>query len=301
MTQKEPFVTASLGKLKTKRRPRFIVLSVALHVVAIYLLGSILFEYPVGTIFGIASRAARVPQERITYVEVAPAPGNPAADTGAGPAPAPDAPEPAPQPGPRQLPQAPVEVPQGVEPAPAAPPQAGGVPGGRGGGGGAGGTGPGTGMVPSYSDSRIWAPPGPFTPAPKTQRQVVDSVIDVAVGAFLDSMRVVAANKGRDAGDWTWGKEGTKWGVDPKWIYFGKVKIPTAILALLPVNAQQNPSFNARERAAIRWDINYHANRAITEDEFRQSVKRIRERAERERAARKANGGEPKPAAAPVP
>jgi hypothetical protein len=143
-------------------------------------------------------------------------------------------------------------------------------------------------MVPSYSDSRIWAPPGAFIAAPKSQQQVVDSVIDVAVGAYLDSLQVAARNKGREPGDWTVGRGDTKWGVDPKWIHFGKVKVPTALLALLPINAESNPYVNVRERNAIRWDIQYHAQRAITEDEFRKSVRRIRERVEKARAAERA-------------
>ncbi|MBA3890972.1 MAG: hypothetical protein H0X64_10615, partial [Gemmatimonadaceae bacterium] len=175
--------------------------------------------------------------------------------------------------------------PSGIPPAPQAPTTPG-VVGGTGGGGGAGGTSPGTGMVPSYSDARIWAAPGDWTPAPKSPRQVVDSVIDVAVGAYIDSVATATANRGRAPGDWTYGSGDTKWGVDPKWIHFGKVKVPTALLAMLPINAQANPTWNSRERAATRWDIDFHAQRSLTEDEFKKSVKRIRERMERERQER---------------
>lgn len=282
--KREPFV---INSLKPKRSPTALAISIALHVLAAMVLSAILVRTGVVKWDG-WRRGERPPQERITYVNVAPAPGAVGADTGAGPGATPETSAPAPR---RALPSAPVETPQGIAPAEPVP-APGGVSGGRGGGGGAGGSGAGTGMVPSYSDSRIWAPPGAFTPAPKTRQAVVDSVIDVAVGAYLDSLQVAARNRGREPGDWTVGKGDTKWGIDPKWIHFGKLKVPTALLALLPINAQSNPSFNYRERAAIRWDIQYHAQRAITEDEFRKSVKRIRERMERERASeRRAAGG----------
>ena len=279
---REPFVVKSL---RPRRSAGALAVSVALHVLAAMVLSAILVRTGVVKWDG-WRRGERPPQERITYVNVgaAPAPGAVGADTGAGPGAAAEKPPP---PAPRSMPAAPAETPQGITPAPSVP-APGGVPGGRGGGGGAGGTGPGTGMVPSYSDSRIWAPPGAFVPAPKSQQQVVDSVIDVAVGAYLDSLQVAARNKGREPGDWTVGRGDTKWGVDPKWIHFGKVKVPTALLALLPVNAVNNPYVDVRERNAIRWDIQYHAQRAITEDEFRKSVKRIRERVEKARAAERA-------------
>ena len=288
----KPFIIPTIPR--QKRSPKALAFSIVVHVIGIALLSVILVQTRVGDWVGIP-RGKSPPQERITYIEVAPAPapGRIGADTGAAPAAPPDAPEPPPVSS--ALPAAPTETPTGVAPAQPTPAPDG-VPGGRGGGGGAGGTGPGTGMVPSYSDSRIWASPGAFVPVPKTQRQVVDSVIDVAVGAYIDSLQVAARNKGREPGDWTFGGKGdTKWGVDPKWIHFGKVKIPTALLALLPVNAQANPAYNVRERNAIRWDINYHAQRAITEDEFKASVKRIRQRVEREREAARqaANGATP--------
>lgn len=278
--KRQPFVVPTLAR---KRSPKALAISVVIHAVALVVLSAILVQTPVGRMIGLRL-GKPIPQERVTYIEVAPAPGIVGADTGAAAAVAPDALPPRTGPSPR--PVAPTGVPQGVAPSqqPAAP---GGVPGGTGGGGGAGGTSPGTGMVPSFSDARVWAAPGEWPPLPKSPRQVVDSVIDVAVGAYIDSVAVAAANQGREPGDWTFGKGDTKWGVDDRWIHFGKVKVPTALLAMLPINAQANPSWNSRERAATRWDIDFHAQRSLTEDEFRKSVKRIRERVERERAERR--------------
>lgn len=185
--KRAPFVVPTLG---TRRSPRAFAISVAVHILAVVVLSIVLVQHPLARIIGL--RAAKpAPQERINYIRVAPAAGVIGADTGAARARAPAA-TPAPRGAPRA--GAPAAVPEGVTPSPPAD-LPGAVRDGTGGGGGAGGTGAGTGMVPSYSDSRVWATPGDWIALPKSQRQVVDSVIDVAVGAYIDSVAVAAANK----------------------------------------------------------------------------------------------------------
>jgi hypothetical protein len=77
-------------------------------------------------------------------------------------------------------------------------------------------------------------------------------------------------------------------------IHLGKVKIPNAVLALLSEQFQEslrgNPIEMDRERrlAAIRSDLMQHAQREMSEDEFRTAVRRIRERKDKERAAKAA-------------
>jgi hypothetical protein len=156
----------------------------------------------------------------------------------------------------------------------------GGVTGGRGTGSGAA-----TGVTPAYGDPRVWVEPGPFVALPRTPAQRADSLIRDAFGAYADSAAIANANPSRAPGDWTVEKGGQKWGVDQKWVHLGKLKIPTAVLALLPLNVQGNPQELERQRnqATMRRDIMYQASRAASEDEFRAAVKRIRERKERER------------------
>jgi hypothetical protein len=81
------------------------------------------------------------------------------------------------------------------------------------------------------------------------------------------------------------GEGDKKYGIDQRKIYLGPVEIPTAVLALLPINAQANPQSLDRNRALDlqRADIANHAQRAVTEEEFKEAIKRIRERKERER------------------
>jgi hypothetical protein len=145
--------------------------------------------------------------------------------------------------------------------------------------------GPARGIRPQYSDPRVWEPPGKVVAAPKTVAQTIDSLIADAIGPYNDS--IAAAAEKRDPTDWTIKKGGYKWGMDSHAIRLGPVSIPTALLAMLPLNLQGNPITMQRERsyAAMNQDIAWHARQAINEADFMKAVRSIRERKERERAA----------------
>jgi hypothetical protein len=145
--------------------------------------------------------------------------------------------------------------------------------------------GPAKGVRPQYSDPRVWEPPGPLVVAPKTVKQTIDSLIADAIAPYNDS--VAAAEAKRDPTDWTVNKGGYKWGIDRHAIRLGPVSIPTAVLAMLPLNIQGNPSTMERDRsyAAMNRDITWHAQQAINDADFMKAVRSIRERKERERAA----------------
>jgi hypothetical protein len=151
--------------------------------------------------------------------------------------------------------------------------------------------GPKRGIQPQYSDPRVWEPPGKIVAPPKTVAQTIDSIIGVAIAPYNDS--VAAAAQRRDPTDWTVEKGGYKWGIDKRAIRLGPVSIPTALLAMLPLNITGNPATMERERsyAAMNRDINWHAQQAINEADFMKAVRSIRERKERERAAALAASG----------
>ncbi|HEY3133695.1 MAG TPA: hypothetical protein VGJ47_03620 [Gemmatimonadaceae bacterium] len=148
-----------------------------------------------------------------------------------------------------------------------------------------GGGGPVRGVRPSYSDGRLWTPPSGVVSPPKTVAQTIDSLIADAIAPYNDS--IAAAAKRRDPTDWTVEKGGYKWGIDRKAIRLGPVSIPTALLAMLPLNLQGNPTTMERDRAfaAMNRDISWHAQQAINDADFMKAVRSIRERKERERAA----------------
>jgi hypothetical protein len=120
-----------------------------------------------------------------------------------------------------------------------------------------------------------------------------------------DSIALASAQ--RKPGDWTWTKDGKKYGWDAMGIHLGGITIPRELLALggalAQVDAASNPQVADRARAirAMTQDINYNAPRAMNAEEFRTAVKRIRERKERERREareeREKNAKEQKPVA----
>ncbi len=148
-----------------------------------------------------------------------------------------------------------------------------------------GGGGPSRGVRPSYSDGRLWTPPAPIVAPPKTVAQTIDSLIADAIAPYNDS--VAAAAERRDPTDWTIKKGGYKWGIDRRAIHLGPFSVPTALLAMLPLNIQGNPTVMERDRAfaAMNRDISWHAQQAINDADFMKAVRSIRERKERERAA----------------
>jgi hypothetical protein len=168
------------------------------------------------------------------------------------------------------------------------PPGAGaGVPpaAGAGGTGAAGGGGaPGAATPrPAYTDMRIWDAP-PVTPIPQTHTEELRGDLQRALRAHNDSMAIVAGMRRPE--DWTFERGGQKWGMDPSNIYLGPIKLPTILLALIPVSAQQNPNRLEYERRIGSMAAEVR-ERGPIEVDFRDEVKRIRERVERERAARR--------------
>jgi hypothetical protein len=145
--------------------------------------------------------------------------------------------------------------------------------------------GPTRGIRPQYSDPRVWEPPTGIVAKPQTVKQTLDSLIAEGIAPYNDSVAAVAQR--RDPTDWTIEKGGYKWGIDRKAIRLGPVSIPTALLAMLPLNIQGNPTTMQRDRAyaTMNADINWHARQAINEADFMKAVRSIRERKERERAA----------------
>lgn len=149
--------------------------------------------------------------------------------------------------------------------------------------------GPARGVRPSYSDPRLWGPPEKIVAPEPTVAEKIDGLIAEAIQPYKDSVARAAGR--RDPTDWTVEKGGYKWGIDKRAIRLGPVSIPTALLAMLPLNLQGNPTEINRERnyAMLNRDIRWQARQAINEADFAKAVRSIRERKERERAAALAN------------
>jgi hypothetical protein len=141
------------------------------------------------------------------------------------------------------------------------------------------------GIRPSYSDPRIWVPAAPVVSAPKSADARMDSVVAAGIEHARDSMAANAYSPNKfERGDWTYEKDGKKYGIDNQYIRLGKVSIPNVLLGLLPLNMQGNPIQADRDRAmaSLRQEILYQSQRSMNEQEFRKAVKSLRERKERE-------------------
>ena len=153
-----------------------------------------------------------------------------------------------------------------------------------------GGQGNARGVQPRYTGPRLWKAPTSEEVArapaakPKTPAEQLDSVIGQALARHNDSVADVASRT-REPGDWTFEKNGEKYGIDRKFIRLGPVAIPTSILALLPLNTTNNPTTTERDRrnASMQAEIANQAQRRINDADFQRAVRAIRERKERER------------------
>jgi hypothetical protein len=161
--------------------------------------------------------------------------------------------------------------------------------------------------VPSYSDPRVWVDANTrVLTLPRSISEQLDSMLVTGTQRVRDSLVIAAAQ--RRPGDWTWTRDGRKYGWDSLGIHLGGITIPREALLLAGiltnVDAASNPSVADRARAirAMSQDINYNAPRAMNAEEFRTAVKRIRERKERERReAREAEEKKAKEQKSPAP
>ena len=166
----------------------------------------------------------------------------------------------------------------------------------------AGGTGTGdpggrgnVSVTPAYSDPRIWNTPSGYTPPPMSQAEDLEQYLARGIKEHLDS--IAAAPKQRDPRDWTFERGGQKYGMDDRWIHVGKFKLPSALLAMIPVNAQANPNAVERYRRINEMSAEIEERRALELDS-RDEIARINARMDRQRAAKlkaKASGGDPGP------
>jgi hypothetical protein len=162
---------------------------------------------------------------------------------------------------------------------------------------------------PDYGDGRLWvrsfeAALGVVGPSQTVELHVarVDSAVKERLQAFIENMPPDSFAIAPPM-DWTIDVGESTWGVDGSWIYLGDIKIPSIILALLPL-PQGNIDLAQRETELlrIRQDILYAANRAETSEEFRDYIEQTRQRKQAERdAARAAQGDTAAGTPTPIP
>lgn len=266
----------------TRRNGASIAVALVVHVAVLLLVAQALM-HPSRIIGWLSVPTRTDPAERVVYVRTPDQPPPPA-PVGVPGAPPRAAGEPSSEPPPAAPPLvAPTEVPVGIpEPAPA-PPDAtpGGVPGGTGRGAAT------RGLVPQYTDPRLWGETPEPAATPRTPAQTIDSLIGRDLRSYQDSLRRAA--EVRRPGDWTVDRDGQKWGIDPQYIRLGRFSIPTAVLGLLPLNVQGNPVAIERDRSMgeIRRQIDAVDRIQNVNSDLRSQANEIRARADRERELRR--------------
>jgi hypothetical protein len=130
------------------------------------------------------------------------------------------------------------------------------------------------------------SPDGPLAPP----RNLADSAVHAWVRQYWDSVAHAQNLVMKKPPSWTIGEDGDKWGIDPAFIHFGKFKVPTALLALIPIPVQGNPTAFERNRAlaSMQREIEFQALRSENSKDFMESVKELRARKEAEHQARNA-------------
>jgi hypothetical protein len=260
------------GQREDGRAP--IAVSIAVHVVVVLLLGSITFHYE----FGTPSREQTIRAERVQYVTVQSGPaGRAGGSTG-------DHKKPPKKTTTRSPLVAPSVIPSTLPPIPPPTASAGvGTANGSGSGIGAA-VGAATGLEPAVPDARIGLNPITLR-VPLSTAERNDSAVKAIFEVFREAELAAEADKGRSPRDWTFDRNGQKYGLDSQYIYLGRFKLPSAILAALPLNPGGVDGARVianRNAEWIRNDIYTHAQ-GMSEDDFKAAVKRIRERKDRER------------------
>ncbi|HEX7337968.1 MAG TPA: hypothetical protein VF252_12245 [Gemmatimonadales bacterium] len=166
-----------------------------------------------------------------------------------------------------------------------------------------------TRIGPGLADGRLWVRPLPLPPRDlarkltRSRAELVDSAVSTIVQAYLDSIASDPASRNVGLPSWTTEIAGKKFGLDSKNIYIAGLKIPAAVLALLPIagggNIDQNRAYN--HLMDMRQDLLYAAQRAQTMDEFKQIIREIRARKEREREFEKNQRTAPAPSEPATP
>lgn len=152
-----------------------------------------------------------------------------------------------------------------------------------------GGGGPTQGVRPSFTDPRLWISPSGEIEAPMvpmTRADSLQAILNATAMAYVDSVNRETPAAGRAPGDWTFERNGKKYGIDPAMIRLGNFSIPTALVGLLPMNNMQaNPIAldRARRLSSMRNEIIAQAERRARDDDFYAAVRALRERKEKER------------------
>ena len=141
---------------------------------------------------------------------------------------------------------------------------------------------------PDFADGQLWVRPLPLPPRElaqrlrKTDAELADSVVKVTIQKFLDSIAVEPGADRAELPEWSTNIAGKKFGIDRKYVTVAGLKIPAAVLALIPLHGGTNESKAFDHTDELLADLRYAANRAQTLDDFKKAIKQMRKRKQEE-------------------
>ncbi len=145
-------------------------------------------------------------------------------------------------------------------------------------------------LRPEYADGRLWvrafeAGLGVVGPSETVEVHVarVATAVKERLKAFIDTMPRDSFAAPRPA-DWTVEVGEDTWGMDGSWIYLGDFKIPSILLALIPMpQGNIGAAMEEAELLRVREEILAATNRSDNSEEFRDYIEQTRQRKQRER------------------
>ncbi len=146
-------------------------------------------------------------------------------------------------------------------------------------------------LGPGLGEGRLWVEPLPLAPRElasvltrKSMQEMADSYVTVVVQAYLDSIASDPTYGHMRPPSWVTNVAGTKFGIDASNIYIAGLKIPTALLALLPIKASGNQAtLLDHDLEAMATDLRIAGARSNNLDDFKRAVREMRQRREAER------------------
>ena len=138
-------------------------------------------------------------------------------------------------------------------------------------------------VTPAFDDPRIWNTPSGYARPTPTRAEDLQDYLARGIQQHLDSIGAIP--KGRDPTDWTKEIGGQKYGMDSKWVYVGPVKVPSFLLAAIPMKVQANPTVTDRNRRINEMSAEIEEYRT-READSRDEISRINARMDRQRAAK---------------
>jgi hypothetical protein len=150
--------------------------------------------------------------------------------------------------------------------------------------------------APQFASGRLWERPLPSLPAgaaarhAKTHPELIDSAVTMMMATWLDSLARESGFEAAPRPDWTAQVAGRTFGFTGPYVVIAGLKLPAALLGLLPVDGGPSPdqAKRAQQLLDMRDEIWRAAARAESYGDFRRSVRELRARTEAQRAFQRA-------------